>query len=206
MASPIFTIAAVTVSKDGSASPCELRNISSIAFEAFVIKVVGEIGKHPDVIAATLAASKVEGRRSINPLKKKAAEIEKVIKAVRAEIQSCVDVVKKHGANKIGDKFVAEAEALAERQEALEIDREKIQMDILSKQKLVIEEGHVAASLLQFKKLFGTLDFDQQKELVGLLIREIRVSTPKRKRFRSIRASSEPKCELRGITFRFNFT
>ena len=40
----------------------------------------------------------------------------------------------------------------------------------------MVEEGHIANALLEFKKVFDTLMFEKQKELVALLIREIRVS------------------------------
>ena len=86
------------VTKDGSTSPCELRNIGSRAFEEFVVKVVGEIGKHPDVIASTLAAAKIDGRKSILPLKKKAAEIEKEFRKICADLQTCISLAKKQGA------------------------------------------------------------------------------------------------------------
>ena len=49
-------------------------------------------------------------------------------------------------------------------------------MDIRRKEHLVVEEGHIANALLEFKKVFDTLMFEKQKELVALLIREIRVS------------------------------
>jgi DNA invertase Pin-like site-specific DNA recombinase len=164
------------VTKDGSASPCQIRNISSKGFEEFVVKVVGEIGKHPEVIASTLAASKTEGSKSIRPLKKKAAKLEKEFRIVCEELKTCVDVVKKQGADKIGGEFLKEAEELAARKEKLEIERETIQMDIRRKEHLVVEEGHIANALLEFKKVFDTLMFEEQKELVALLIREIRVS------------------------------
>ena len=41
------------VNRDGLASSCGFSNIGSKPFEEFVIKVIGEIGRHPDVIKAT---------------------------------------------------------------------------------------------------------------------------------------------------------
>ena len=41
------------VYRDGLASSCGFSNIGSKPFAEFVIKVIGEIGRHPDVIKAT---------------------------------------------------------------------------------------------------------------------------------------------------------
>ena len=164
------------VTKDGSASPCEVRNLGSKAFEEFVIKVIGEIGKHPDVIASTLAAAKIESSKSIKPLLKKAAKKDKEYRKVCADLQTCVELAKKQGADRIGDQFIKEAEALAELKEKLEVEREIIQMDIQRKEQLVVEEEHVTKALVEFKKVFGALMFEEQRELIELLVREIRVS------------------------------
>ena len=77
---------------------------------------------------------------------------------------------------RIGGEFLKEAETLAERKEKLEIEREIVQMDIQRKQHLIIEEGQVASALVEFTKVFGVLMFEERKELIALLIREIRVS------------------------------
>lgn len=164
------------VTKDGSASPCELRNISSKPFEEFIIKVIGEFGKHPDIIASTLASAKVEGRRSIKPLKKKAAELEKRYRAISDDLRNCIQLAKKKGADRLGDAFIEEAEALAQEKEKLEIEREIVQMDIQRKEQLTIQEEKVSDALVEFQSVFGTLRFEEQEELVRLLIRDIRVS------------------------------
>ncbi len=164
------------VTKDGSASLCELRNIGSKPFEEFVIKVIGEIGKHPDTVAAALANAKLDCSRTIKPLKKKAAKLEKDYRGISDDLRSCIQLAKKQGADRIGDAFMEEAEELARRKEKLEIEREIVQMDIKRKENLVVQEEQVTASLSEFQKLFGALRFEEQEELVRLLIREIRVS------------------------------
>ena len=164
------------VNRDGFASSCGLRNEGSKPFEELVIKVIGEIGRHPDVIKATLAASKIRGNKAIRPLQKKIAAAEKSKRAICDQIQSCVEMVKKLGADNVGDKFVVEMKALGDQKQKAEVNIETLKMNLQRLEKLIVTEAHVSDALPQFEKVFDTLDFAEQRELIELLIREIRVS------------------------------
>lgn len=158
------------VNRDGLASSCGFSNIGSKPFEEFVIKVIGEMGRHPDVIKATLAASKIRGNKAIRPLQKKIAAAEKSKRSICDQIQSYVEMVKKLGADNVGDKFVVEMKALGDQNQKAEVEIETLKMDLQRLEKLVITEAHVSDALLQFKKVFDTLDFAEQRELIELLI------------------------------------
>jgi len=164
------------VTKDGSNSPCELRNISSRPFEEFVVKVIAEIGKRPDIIATTLEATKKESRRSLRPLKSKLAEIGTEWRQVTSDLTACIEFAKKSAGGRMANEMMAEGESLADRKHILGIEREKIEMDIARKEQMIADEAIIADALTGFEKVFDSLPFEDQQELVRLLIREIRVS------------------------------
>lgn len=85
-------------------------------------------------------------------------------------------MVKKLGDNNVGDNFVVEMKALGDQKQKAEVEIETLKMDLQRLERLTVTEGHVSNALLQFEKVFATLDFNEQRELIELLIREIRVS------------------------------
>ncbi len=164
------------VTKDGSASPCELRNISSKPFEEFVINVLTEFGKHPKAIAETVAQSKAEGKKSLRPSKAKAAELEKRYVDCCEELKRCVQFAAKHGAQKLGSAFEEEAEALAAQKEQLELEREIVKMNILRREQLIVQDEQISSALLEFGNVFDALRFQEQRDLFRLLVGKITLS------------------------------
>ena len=165
------------VAKEGSASGCDLRQLPSKPFEEFVVSTIGEFGRHPEIIASTLAATKKEGSKTIKPLRRKEAEIRQRYDAVSAELESCLGAITQFGEHKsLAEELATKAEKLAEQKRKIGVELEVVQMDIQRKQKLAVEEGHVTKALLQFEKVFELLPFEDREQLVRLLIREIRVS------------------------------
>lgn len=65
------------VSKDGKAASCSLRNVPARAMDDFVIQILGEIGRRPEIIKAAVASSNEEKSKSIRPLKSKLAQLQR---------------------------------------------------------------------------------------------------------------------------------
>ncbi len=163
------------VSKDGKASTCSLRNLPARPFENFIIDIVGEMGRHPDVIKSALEASNKAKNKSVRKLKSKIAELNRKHQSVSSELKVCMQAAKKGGSAHLSDEFLAEAEELAKTKHELETEREKLKLEIGFQERVVTDETLIAEALQRFREVFDTLTFDDQKELLELVIRSISV-------------------------------
>ena len=163
------------VSKDGKASTCSLRNLPARPFEKFIVKIIGEMGRHPDVIQSALHASNKAKNQSVRKLKSKIAQLTKRHTEIAAELKLCLDAAKSNGAAHLTSEFIAEAEELAKTKHEVEAEREKLKMEIGFHERVVTDENLIAGALLQFEELFDTLEFADQKELLELVVRSISV-------------------------------
>jgi hypothetical protein len=148
-------------------------------FEQFVVQVLGQIGQHPKILQKTLKASEKEKGKSIRPLKAKLTKLQKSIKETIASLKNYLDLANK-GSEQLVSELMVEAEQLAKQKHAqeleLELEIEKVKMEINFRERVVVDEKIIAESLLQFHEVFGSLDFDSQKQLLKLLVKEIEVS------------------------------
>lgn len=163
------------VTKEGSDAECPVRSIPARPFEKLILGYLGAIGRHPDVIASALKASNDDKSKSLRPLRSKLAEVEKRIRLLSTEIRNCVEAAKRRGAKHLSDEFLAEADKLSEQKRNLELDRERLKVDINYRESVVADEKVIAEALLRFEEVVQKLNPEEQKELVRLLIQEIRV-------------------------------
>ncbi len=163
------------VSKDGKAAACSLRNLPARPFEKFVVEIISEMGKHPDVIKAALEASNKAKNKSVRKLKSKLSELSKKYECVSGELRVCLDAAKKEGATHLTDEFLAEAEDLAKTKHAIEAQREKVKMDINFQERVVTDEKLIAGALQRFADVYDTLPFEEQQELLELVVKSISV-------------------------------
>ena len=86
-----------------------------------------------------------------------------------------MDAVKEVGLNTLGQEFQEEAERIAVERNRIEQQIEKLKSESSIREKTVADEQVIAESLSQFSRVFDALTFEEQKELVELLIGQIRV-------------------------------
>ena len=70
---PYLYYTCTNVSKEGGEAPCLVRNIPVRPFEELIIRYIGEIGKHPDIIKAAVLDANATKNKGIKPLKAKLA-------------------------------------------------------------------------------------------------------------------------------------
>jgi DNA invertase Pin-like site-specific DNA recombinase len=163
------------VTKDGSDSECPVRSIPARPFDDLIIRYLGEIGRHPDVIEASIKASNEEKLKALRPLKSKLAELDRRYRELSAAVQNCIETAKRKGAKSISDEFMQEAEKLSKEKRQIELDRTRLNLDINHRENVVADAQIIADALLQFQKVIRKLNDDEQKELVRLIVREISV-------------------------------
>ena len=164
------------INKHGKKNACELRNIPARAFEEFIIKLLSELGQHPDVIKATAEAAQSEHLEAVKPFEAKLRQAVKELDEVSKEVASLIDMAKRPEMKNLSGEFMAEADSLGKRKSELQVERQKLQMEIDYRRALVVDENLICKNLTEFTSLFDQLTFEERSELMNLLFREIRVS------------------------------
>ena len=127
---PYLYYACTHVVKDGAASTCPVRSIPARSFEEIIVGYIGELGRHPEIIAETIEVSNRAKVSALRPIKAKLVRLDKEFQDVAKDVQSCVEAAKKKGAGHISEAFIAEAETLAARKHELDIERQKLRIDL----------------------------------------------------------------------------
>jgi len=164
------------LNKHGKKTDCVLRNIPARAFEDFIIKLLAELGKHPDVVKATAEAAKREHQEAVKPFEAKLRKVAKELDEASKEVASLIDMAMRPEMKNLSGEFMAEADALGKRKSDLQVERQKLQMEIDYRRSLVVDETILCKNLTEFAALFEKLTFEERAELVSLLFKEIRVS------------------------------
>ncbi|MFT3991597.1 MAG: hypothetical protein QM680_09325 [Luteolibacter sp.] len=108
--------------------------------------IIGELGRHPDVIRHAITASNEEKRKSLRPLKAKLGQFQRRHKELGEELQ----------------RYLVAAEDLAKQKHELERGIEKVKIDIARRERVVTDERIISDALLAFE---GDLPFDDQRDL-----------------------------------------
>jgi hypothetical protein len=66
--------------------------------EEIIIGYIGELGRHPEIIAQTIEVSNRAKLSAVRPIKAKLARLDKEFLDASREVQSCVEAAKKKGA------------------------------------------------------------------------------------------------------------
>lgn len=159
----------------GEASSCQLRNLPGVGFDHFLIRVIGAYAQNPKLIKATLKAALEEKAKSVRPLRSQQRELTRQLSQVDAEIKNLLKLARQ-GQGSFSKELYDDAEELAEQKRSIEAQRDQLKAQIRYKEQVVSDEDTVAKALGNFSKLFYALPFAEQEELVGLLIKSLRVS------------------------------
>ncbi len=164
------------VSREGSAASCTVRNLPGRTLDEFVLRIIGELGRHPELIKSAIAASNEEKSRSLRPLKKRRAELQQRRKEMADSLARYLMLAREPEAGHFGEETLAAAEDLSKQKHDLERELEKVEIEISFRERVVADEHRIAAALRQFDDAVKELSFEEQCELVRLIVRGVRVN------------------------------
>ena len=96
--------------------------------------------------------------------------------ALTEAVQRCIETAKRNGTKNLADEFIHEGERLATEKRELELEREKLKIDIRYREQIVTDATLIADTMKQFEHLVRKLPEAEQKELIRLLVRKITVN------------------------------
>ncbi len=160
------------VNRDGQHSDCPLRSVPARPLEKIVVELIGELGRNPAIIKKSIAASNSQKQKSLRPLKKKLAELNKRHGEISSQLRHYLELAGK-GDRHFSFEIRAEAEKLAADKHSIEIERDKVRIDIDYKERVVTDHEIIASRLSHFKDTFDALPYEDQKEALRLILKGI---------------------------------
>ena len=160
------------VNRDGQNSDCPLRSVPARPLEKIVMELIGELGQHPKIIEKSIAQSNKQKLKSIRPLKKKLTELTKRHGTISAQLRRYLELAGK-GDRHFSFEIRAEAEKLAADKHTVEIELDKVRIDIDYKERVVTDHKVIAERLRHFKDTFDALPYEDQKEALRLILKGI---------------------------------
>ncbi len=143
----------------------------------FVLQGIGKLSSHPEIIGTAIAASNEEKSRSLRPLKKRRrAELQQRRKEMADALARYLMLARQPGAGHFGEETLVAAEDLSKQKHELERELEKVEIDIAYRGKAVADENLIAAALRECDEAIKTLSFEEQCELVRLILRGIKIN------------------------------
>ena len=137
-----------------------------------MVDLIGELGQHPTIIEKSIAQSNSQKQKSLRPLKKKLAELNKRHGEISAQLRRYLELAGK-GDRHFSFEIRAEAEKLAADKHAVEIERDKVRIEIDYKERVVTDHQVIAERLRHFKDTFDALPYEDQKEALRLILKSI---------------------------------
>ena|GEM_PF-430628 len=193
------------VIRHGKDCDCALRSLPAPQFDAFVTRCVGELGRHPEIIKATIKGAASRQQKSLRPLKSKLAAISKEIKRINSELTNCLTLAKQKGAGNFTKKLLKEADELSKAHEEAERQRDQIRNEIDLIERATTDETLVAEALRNFEDLFSLITFEERLKLMTLLMREIRVSQIEPEKVESMLPEGSVVTQIRTSWYRLDF-
>lgn len=135
------------VTQDGTDSECPVRSIPARPFEDLIIGYLGEIGRHPEIIEATVKAATDAKTTAIRPMKSELAEIERRIKKLFPEIANLTEAARKMGSKAITDEFMANAYRLTAERQELELKKTKLTTEVNFGENAVADKEVIAKAV-----------------------------------------------------------
>ena len=112
----------------------------------------------------------------MKPFEAKLKKVAKEPAEVSGEVARLIDLAKRPEMKDLSGDFMEEANSLGKRKSELQVERQKLQMEIDYRRNLVTDEKIICEKLTDFIGLFEELEFEEQSELLGLILKEIEVS------------------------------
>ncbi len=181
-------------------SSCEVKSFSARPFENTVIQFLRDLGKNPAIVHKCVQFANQGLPAGAKKLENEEKHLNKAMQSISDEIKALIPIVKK--GQKSTAEFVKEIDRLNAEREKLQNELEKVQVEISIKNVRQIDLDSVERNLTQFTQLVDKLPMQEKKELLRLVIKEIRVSRVNPKTAKAPAEQGAFDCKIRTKWFR----
>lgn len=171
--SPYLYYTCTDVIHNKQQSNCQLRTLSARTFENTIKKYLKDLGDSKAILSASIKAANQSSKKSLKPLLAKKDELQIKKAGLTKKIKRILGIMTDN--DFVSTDIKDEYKYLIREKEFLETDLEKVYIEIDFKQRHVLNLDIIHKSLKVFSEIIDNLSIEDQKELMRLLIKEIRV-------------------------------
>ncbi len=170
---PYLYYTCTDVNHHKSASECKVRSFSARTFENTIIQYLKELGNNPAIINRCIDLANKGSDGDIKRLENQQKQIRKEIERVTTDIKNLIETIKKGGSP---TEMAKEANRLEAEREKWKLELEKVQVESNMKKVKQFDGEMIKSNLTRFAQVVDKVSLEEKKDLMQLLIRNIRVS------------------------------
>jgi len=159
---------------------CPVRTVAADELEEFLIDKFKELGQNQKLLKKSIEKANTLAKQGLAPLERDKERAEAQLSKVNQELKRLVDILKSTDLDKKQSRaFVKEVSELETSKEKLEDEIHRIETNMQHLSQHVIDADTFARLFREFPKVFETFSFDEKRNLILLLVKEV-IYTPKR--------------------------
>lgn len=182
------------------AKTCKVRSLPARLMENTMICYLKELSTKPDVIAQIIKASSKQSGEEVKKLKREEDRLSKEIQAVSASIKQLIEVIK--SSKKVMPEMSLQNDELAGQREKLIGELEKVKVDLNIHASKQLEQETIQKNLVRFAEAVEKLSLEEKKDLMSLIIKEIKVSRVNHEKGKAPTEVGAFNCKIRTSWFR----
>ncbi|MST93721.1 MAG: recombinase family protein [Pedosphaera sp.] len=160
--------------KERADARCTVRRLAAGSLESAVVQFLSQLGRHPDVIAASVGSSQSRRGVRIEGIKTELKEVDRELSEVSGRIRNCVEAIT-GGGKQIATELASEIAILKDRKQEHLVKRERMNQELAACEGGVLDEARVRQAVEHFGQILQGLTPNEQKTLVGLFLERIEV-------------------------------
>ncbi len=159
---------------------CPVRTVAADELEEFLIDKFKELGENQRLLRKSIEKSNTLAKQGLAPLKRDMERTEAQLEKVNQELKQLIEFVKTQDLDKKRARGIAkEISDLEGSKEKLGDEIHRIETNMRHLNQHVIDADTFAGLFREFPKVFETFSFDEKRNLILLLVKEV-IYTPKR--------------------------
>ncbi len=157
---------------------CTVRTLAADEIENFLIQQFKELGKNQTLLKKSIEKANSLAKKGLEPLRKEKERAEAQLTKINQDLRRVIDFVKSTDLTKERTQtLVKEMTALEASKEKLEDEIHRIETNRQHLSQYVIDADVFTRLFREFPKVFETFSFEEKRNLILLLVKEV-VYTP----------------------------
>ena len=157
---------------------CSIRTVAADELEEFLIQKFKELGNNQMLLKKSIEKANVMAKQGLEPLRKDKHRTESQLSKINQELKHLIEFVKTGDLDKKRSRgIVKEISDLEGSKEKLEGEISRIETNMQHLSQHVIDADTFMRLFKEFPKVFDTFSFDEKRNLILLLVKEV-IYTP----------------------------